>query len=161
MKPSRRCGVIQVVMGLLMIGWPTGAWTASDETTASQGADSTQAAPTEVPQEAAASSTEHAATPEAGGSETAIASPSTDNPAAASIPETPAASVATAPEASSTPGLISVDFKDADIRQVLRIISLKSGVDVVAGSDVEGLVTIKLTNVPWEQALDKIGRAHV
>lgn len=58
------------------------------------------------------------------------------------------------PTAPTAPGLISVDFKDADIRQVLRIISLKSGVDIVAGTDVEGLVTIKLTNVPWEQALD-------
>ncbi len=57
-------------------------------------------------------------------------------------------------------GQISVDFKDADIRQVLRIISLKSGVDIVAGTDVEGLVTIKLTNVPWEQALDIILRTY-
>ncbi len=57
-------------------------------------------------------------------------------------------------------GLISVDFKDADIRQVLRILSLKSGVDVVAGPDVEGLVTIKLTNVPWEQALDIVLRTY-
>ncbi len=56
--------------------------------------------------------------------------------------------------------LVSVDFKDADIRQVLRILSLKSGVDIVAGSDVEGLVTIKLTNVPWEQALDIILRTY-
>ena len=57
-------------------------------------------------------------------------------------------------------GLISVDFKDADIRQVLRIISLKAGIDVVAGTDVEGLVTIKLTNVPWEQALSIILRTY-
>jgi type IV pilus assembly protein PilQ len=65
-----------------------------------------------------------------------------------------------AAEAPSPTGLISVDFKDADIRQVLRIISLKSGVDIVAGSDVEGLVTIKLTDVPWEQALDIILRTY-
>lgn len=57
-------------------------------------------------------------------------------------------------------GLISVDFKDAEIRQVLRIISLKSGIDIVAGPDVEGLVTIKLTDVPWEQALDLILRTY-
>lgn len=57
-------------------------------------------------------------------------------------------------------GLVSVDFKDADIRQVLRILALKSGVDIVAGSDVEGLVTIKLTNVPWEQALDIVLRTY-
>ncbi len=71
--------------------------------------------------------------------------------------ETPQAA---APAPPSAEGLISVDFKDADIRQVLRIISLKSGVDIVAGTDVEGLVTIKLTNVPWEQALDIIVRTY-
>jgi type IV pilus assembly protein PilQ len=65
------------------------------------------------------------------------------------------------PEAAGSPdALVSVDFKDADIRQVLRVISLKSGVDIVAGNDVEGTVTIKLTNVPWEEALDIILRTY-
>ena len=63
-------------------------------------------------------------------------------------------------QATAPGGAISVDFKDADIRQVLRILSLKSGVDIVAGPDVEGLVTIKLTNAPWEQALDIILRTY-
>ena len=63
-------------------------------------------------------------------------------------------------EQSAQAGVISVDFKDADIRQVLRILSLKSGVDIVVGPDVEGLVTIKLTNVPWEQALDILLRTY-
>jgi type IV pilus assembly protein PilQ len=62
--------------------------------------------------------------------------------------------------APSAEGLVSIDFKDADIRQVLRVIALKSGVDIVAGNDVEGLVTIKLTNVPWEVALDIILRTY-
>ncbi|MCI0561608.1 MAG: secretin and TonB N-terminal domain-containing protein, partial [Nitrososphaera sp.] len=61
---------------------------------------------------------------------------------------------------SASAGTISIDFKDADIRQVLRVISMKSGVDIVAGNDVEGLVTIKLTEVPWEQALDIILRTY-
>ena len=76
--------------------------------------------------------------------------------------ETPGASEAAPPAATplAAEGLISVDFKDADIRQVLRVISLKGGVDIVAGSDVEGLVTIKLTNVPWEEALDIILRTY-
>jgi len=63
-------------------------------------------------------------------------------------------------DAGQDSGMISVDFKDADIRQVLRIISLKGGVDIVAGPDVEGLVTIKLTGVPWEQALDIILKTY-
>ena len=74
-------------------------------------------------------------------------------------PWTPAAS-ATPVTASEDSGLISIDFKDADIRQVLRVISLKSSVDIVAGNDVEGLVSIKLTKVPWEQALDIILRTY-
>ena len=83
--------------------------------------------------------------------------------AASSTTEAATTSEESAVSAAQTPspgGLISVDFKDADIRQVLRIISLKSGVDIVAGTDVEGLVTIKLTNVPWEQALEIILRTY-
>ena len=84
--------------------------------------------------------------------------------AGASMPaqqEEAAASVAPVDSAAAAPaGTISVDFKEADIRQVLRVISLKSGVDIVAGPNVEGVVTIKLTNVPWEQALDTILRTY-
>lgn len=84
--------------------------------------------------------------------------PSSGQGSASGVPEE-TASTAQVANGSAT-GLISVDFKDADIRQVLRIISLKSGVDIVAGTDVEGLVTIKLTNVPWEQALEIILRTY-
>ena len=76
--------------------------------------------------------------------------------------ENPPQAVPAEPQAtpSSSEGLISVDFKDADIRQILRVISLKSGTNIVAGPDVEGLITIKLTDVPWEQALDIILRTY-
>ena len=63
-------------------------------------------------------------------------------------------------ESSDAEGIISIDFKDAELQQVLRVISLKSGVDIVAGPDVTGLVTIKLTNVHWEEALDIILRTY-
>jgi type IV pilus assembly protein PilQ len=53
-------------------------------------------------------------------------------------------------------GNITVDFKDADIRDVLKIISFKSGVNIVASNDVSGMVTIRLVDVPWERALDVI-----
>lgn len=80
-------------------------------------------------------------------------------PEQAAEPEGPAQESVTT-VTTGVPGTISVDFKDADVRQVLRILSMKSGVDIVAGPDVEGLVTIKLTNVPWEQALDIILRTY-
>ena len=54
------------------------------------------------------------------------------------------------------PGNVSLDFREADIRNVLRILSYKSGVNIVAGPEVSGLVTIQLTDVPWEQALQVV-----
>jgi len=51
---------------------------------------------------------------------------------------------------------ITIDFKDADIKTVLRILSEKSGINIVAGKDVEGFITIRLLDVDWEKALDII-----
>lgn len=51
---------------------------------------------------------------------------------------------------------ITLDFKDADIQSVLRIIAYKSGVNIVTTPDILGNVTIRLVDVPWEQALDTI-----
>jgi type IV pilus assembly protein PilQ len=55
---------------------------------------------------------------------------------------------------------ITLDLKDADIREVLRIISEISGINFVSGSDVAGSVTIRLKDVPWDQALDIILKAN-
>ena len=51
---------------------------------------------------------------------------------------------------------ISLDFKDADVRNILRLIADISDLNIVAGPDVQGSVTIKLQDVPWDQALDVI-----
>ncbi len=58
------------------------------------------------------------------------------------------------------PTKISLDFKDAEVGTVLRVISLKSGVNIVAGPEVVGLVTIRLEEVDWEKALDVILRTY-
>jgi len=55
---------------------------------------------------------------------------------------------------------VSFDFKDADIKNVLRLIAEVSGLNLVAGDDVQAYVTIKLHDVPWDQALDVILRTH-
>ncbi|MBU1061702.1 MAG: secretin and TonB N-terminal domain-containing protein [Candidatus Omnitrophica bacterium] len=60
----------------------------------------------------------------------------------------------------TSPGNVTLDFKDADITNVLRILSYKSGINIVAGKDVSGPVTIRLTDVPWETALDVILRTY-
>ena len=57
-------------------------------------------------------------------------------------------------------GNVTLDFKDADIRNVLRILSYKGGVNIVAAKGVEGPVTIRLTDVPWDKALDVLLRTY-
>lgn len=51
---------------------------------------------------------------------------------------------------------ISIDFQDADIRQVLRIIAEVSGLNIVVSEKVKGKVTLRLEKVPWDQVLDII-----
>ena len=51
---------------------------------------------------------------------------------------------------------ISLDFKDADVRNILRLISDISGLNIIVSDSVKGKVTIKLDNVPWDEVLDII-----
>jgi len=68
--------------------------------------------------------------------------------------------VADAGIAGPSSGNVTLDFKDADITNVLRILSYKSGINIVAGRDVSGPITIRLTDVPWQKALDVILRTY-
>ena len=51
---------------------------------------------------------------------------------------------------------ISLDLKDAEIHNVLRLLADVAKLNIVASDDVSGTVTLKLRNVPWDQALDII-----
>ncbi|NPV05155.1 MAG: hypothetical protein HPY67_10535 [Syntrophaceae bacterium] len=51
---------------------------------------------------------------------------------------------------------ITADFQDANVRSVFRLIAEVSGLNIVAGEDVKGTVTMKLNEVPWDQALETI-----
>jgi type IV pilus assembly protein PilQ len=51
---------------------------------------------------------------------------------------------------------ITLDLQDADIVNVIRLIGDVSGKNVVVGEDVKGKITLKLKNVPWDQALDVV-----
>jgi type IV pilus assembly protein PilQ len=51
---------------------------------------------------------------------------------------------------------ISLDFQQADISNVLRLIAEVSGLNMVVGEGVKSKVTMKLASVPWDQALDMI-----
>ncbi len=49
---------------------------------------------------------------------------------------------------------ISLDLKDADINNVIRLLADVSNLNIVATDDVEGTITLRLFDVPWDQALD-------
>jgi len=51
---------------------------------------------------------------------------------------------------------ISLDFQDADIVPIFRLLADVSGYNVVIDPGVKGKITMKLINVPWDQALDLI-----
>ncbi|MGF1468760.1 MAG: secretin and TonB N-terminal domain-containing protein [Sandaracinaceae bacterium] len=54
---------------------------------------------------------------------------------------------------------IDLDFHNADIHNILRLIAEVGGVNIVTSDDVEGTITIRMRNVPWDQALDVILQA--
>lgn len=54
---------------------------------------------------------------------------------------------------------VSFEFKDIEIHNLLRIIAEISKKNIVVADDVQGKVTIRLRNVPWDQALDLILRS--
>ena len=51
---------------------------------------------------------------------------------------------------------IDLDLKDADIHNVLRLLADVGRVNIVTADNVSGTVTIRMRNVPWDQALDVI-----
>lgn len=51
---------------------------------------------------------------------------------------------------------ITLDFKDAEIRNIFRFIAEVSNLNIVVGDAVRGRVTIRLVDVPWDLALEVI-----
>lgn len=51
---------------------------------------------------------------------------------------------------------ISLDFQDANIKSVFRLLSELGGVSIVSSNEVKGNVTVHMENVPWDQAVDVI-----
>lgn len=54
---------------------------------------------------------------------------------------------------------IDLDLKDADIHNVLRLVADVGRVNIVTGDNVDGTITIRMRNVPWDQALETILQA--
>jgi type IV pilus assembly protein PilQ len=51
---------------------------------------------------------------------------------------------------------IDLDLKDADIHNVLRLLADVGRVNIITADNVSGSVTIRMRNVPWDQALDVV-----
>lgn len=54
---------------------------------------------------------------------------------------------------------VTFNFQDVPVRTVLQLIAEESNLNIVASDTVEGNVTLRLVNVPWDQALDIVLRA--
>ncbi len=51
---------------------------------------------------------------------------------------------------------LSLNFQDIEVRSVLQLIADFTGINVVVSDTVGGSLTLRLKNVPWDQALDII-----
>ena len=82
-------------------------------------------------------------------------------PAAVGTSLTPTGSIRTAEEMSAeaaryTGEKITLIFDSANVRSILQLIGDVSGLNILASSDVKGDVTLRLIDVPWDQALDLV-----
>ncbi|MBS0393331.1 MAG: type IV pilus secretin PilQ family protein, partial [Proteobacteria bacterium] len=53
---------------------------------------------------------------------------------------------------------LTLNFQDIDVRAVLQLLADTSGQNIVVSDSVNGAVTLRLQNVPWDQALDIVMR---
>ena len=56
----------------------------------------------------------------------------------------------------TSPKTISLDVQGTDARDVLRLRAETGGVNILASGEVQGIITVRLVAVPWEQALEAV-----
>ncbi|MBC3433867.1 type IV pilus secretin PilQ [Pseudomonas sp. BW16M2] len=54
---------------------------------------------------------------------------------------------------------MSLNFQDIELRSVLQVMADHAGINLVAGDSVQGRITLRLEDVPWDQALDLVLRS--
>lgn len=67
---------------------------------------------------------------------------------------------APAPAEAVNPDLVTIDVQDGSIAQLMNAFSRQTGRSVVVGPDVQGTATVRLNQVPWQEALDLILKPH-
>ncbi len=89
---------------------------------------------------------------------TAADKPAAESPAARPLP-------AAADKKVALPGVkgghfsgerVTLDFQDADVKNVLRLIAEVSGLNIITSDQVGGTISMRMVDVPWDQALDVI-----
>lgn len=107
---------------------------------------------------------EEAAPPEqAAPAPSEAAPPAKKEKAAALKPEAEAAEAAAPPTYTTgkyTGRKISLDLQDADLVNVLRLFAEIANMNMIISPDVRGRVTIRVVNIPWDQAMDIILRMN-
>lgn len=51
---------------------------------------------------------------------------------------------------------VSLVFDDADIRRIFQLLGEVSGYNLILGEEVRGIITLRLIDVPWDQAFDLV-----
>jgi type IV pilus assembly protein PilQ len=83
----------------------------------------------------------------------------TDNQYVVEIKQRPRATAATRAEDKVYTGeRLTLNFQDIDVRPLLQLLADTSGQNIVVSDSVKGRVTLRLQNVPWDQALDIVLR---
>lgn len=64
-------------------------------------------------------------------------------------------------QASANPNrLITIDFQEANIKSVLRLLAEEGSVSIASGDDVKGNVTVTLKKVTWQEAFETVLVVH-
>lgn len=79
-------------------------------------------------------------------------------PPAAAAATTPAPAVPIARAPRFRGAAVDIDVVDADLHNVFRLIAEAGGVSIAVADEVKGTITLRLRQVPWDQALDTVVR---
>ena len=82
----------------------------------------------------------------------------TDNQYVIEVKQRVKATAASMEEKVYTGERLTLNFQDIDVRPVLQLLADTSGQNIVVSDSVKGRVTLRLQNVPWDQALDIVLR---
>jgi type IV pilus assembly protein PilQ len=82
----------------------------------------------------------------------------TDDTYVVEVKERPKKTLVTQAEKIYTGERLTLNFQDIDVRAVLQLLADTSGQNIVVSDTVKGRVTLRLQNVPWDQAMDIVLR---